>query len=296
MSETILADVMDLWNSAAPAGLIMAGLAVVFALILLIASIKLKVELDPKVEQVHKALPNIDCGACGYAGCASYARAVVENPELIGKCAPGGSKTAAVIGQILNLQISDSGAPKRPVVHCRAHTKDKTFYAEYQGIETCTAANALPSTQACKFGCLGYGDCVAACKFDALHIVDGLAIVNYQKCTGCGACVKTCPRDLIQMVPFTNENMMLVACSSKENGKTTRKMCAVGCIGCGMCAKQSELFTVSDNLAKMDYEKYQPDEKTKTAYNKCPTCTIVYRGPNAPAPRQPARKKATTAG
>ncbi|MBN1795740.1 MAG: RnfABCDGE type electron transport complex subunit B [Sedimentisphaerales bacterium] len=290
MSEILLANVTELWNTAWPAGLIMLGLAAVFAIVLLIASIKLKVEVDPKVEQVHKALPGIDCGACGYAGCASYAKAVVENPELIGKCAPGGAKVAAQIGAILNLQISESGPPKRPIVHCRAHKDDKTCYADYQGIETCTAANALANVQACKFGCLGFGDCVAACKFDALHIIDGLATVDYQKCTGCGACAKACPRDLIKMVPFTNENMLVVACSSKEAGKDTRKMCAVGCIACGLCAKQTELFTVSNNLAGMDYEKYQPDDKTEIAYNKCPTCVIVYRGKNAPAPRQPKKK------
>lgn len=288
----IVADIVQLWNSAWPAGVIVLGLGLVFAVVLLIASEKLKVRMDPKVEQVHKALPNIDCGACGYAGCASYAKAVVENPELIGRCSPGGGATAQKIGAILNLQISAEGAPKRPIVHCRAHTSDKTYYARYQGIETCTAANALANVQACKFGCLGYADCVAACKFDALHMVDGLAMVDYEKCTGCGACASACPRNLITMVPFKHENMITVACSSRENGKSTRTMCQVGCIACGLCAKQSDIFAVTDNLAKVDYDKYEPDEKTETAYNKCPTCVIVYRGKDAPEPREPAKKKA----
>jgi len=276
--------------------MIILGLGMVFAIILLIASEKLKVKMDPKIELVHKALPNIDCGACGFAGCASYAKAVVQNPaELIGRCAPGGAATAAKIGEILNLQISAEGPPQRPIVHCRAHTSDKTYYAVYQGIETCTAANALANVQACKFGCLGYGDCVAACKFDALHIVYGLATVDYQKCTGCGACSRACPRNLITMVPFKHENMLTVACSSKENGKTVRSMCQVGCIACGICAKQSDIFTVTENLAKTDYQKYEPDDKTLSAYNKCPTCVIVYRGKNAPDPREPAKKKAAVA-
>jgi RnfABCDGE-type electron transport complex B subunit len=268
-------------------------LGTAFAIVLLIASEKLKVKVDLKVEQIHQALPNIDCGACGFAGCGAYANAVSQNPELIGKCAPGGQQAAEEIGKILNLQISDSGSPKRPIVHCRAHTENKTYHAQYQGILSCTAANALANAQACKFGCLGLGDCVHACKFDALHIVDGLATIDYEKCTGCGACSRTCPRNLIKMVPFNQENMMTVACNSKENGKNTRSICQVGCIGCGLCAKQTELFTITDNLAQFDYEKYQPSEKTQTAFDKCPACTIVYRGPSAPAPRQPRQKPAT---
>jgi ferredoxin len=72
-------------------------------------------------------------------------------------------------------------------------------------------------------------------------------------------------------------------------------MCKVGCIACGICAKQSDVFSVTDNLAKIDDEKYQPDEKTEAAYNKCPTCVIVYRGKTAPPPREPAAKKAAAA-
>jgi len=264
----------ELW----PAGLTMLGLGSVFALGLLIASEKLKVQVDPKVEQIHKALPNLDCGACGFAGCAQYAKAVLENPELLGKCAPGGPQTSQKIADILNLQVSDSGPHHRPIVHCRAHTADKTYYAEYQGIETCIAANALPNAQACTFGCLGFGDCVAACKFDALHMVDGLVMVDYDKCTGCTACSKACPRNLIKMVPFSHENMITVACSSREAGKVTRTICKVGCIGCGLCAKQSDIFSMEDNLARIDYSKYKPSEETKTAMDKCPTKVIIHVG------------------
>jgi len=273
-----------------PAGAIMVGLGGSFALVLLIASIKLKVKVDPKIEQIHKALPGIDCGACGFAGCSSYAKAVAENPELIGKCAPGGAATAAKIADILNLQVSGGGHPLRPVVHCNARKNDKTFYATYQGIESCTAANALANVQACKFGCLGYGDCVEACKFDALHIIDDLAIVDYQKCTGCTACSKACPRNLIEMVPFAQENIITVACSSKENGKTTRQMCKAGCIACGLCAKQSDMFVVAENLAKADYEKYSDDEKAKTAIQKCPTKVIIRVGKNIEADARPVEK------
>jgi Na+-translocating ferredoxin:NAD+ oxidoreductase RNF subunit RnfB len=279
----VLADIYQLWNSAWPAGLTMLGLGSGFAVVLLVASQKLKVEVDPQVEQIHKVLPNLDCGACGFAGCSQYAKALLEDVELLGLCAPGGPQTSAKIAGILNLQISESGPAKRPIVHCRATGADKTFYATYQGIPTCTSANALVNVQACKFGCLGFGDCVSVCKFDAIKIVDGLAIVDYEKCTGCGACSKACPRNLIEMVPFGQEKMMTVACSSKENGKTTRSMCKVGCIGCGLCVKQTDVFAVEDNLARLDYEKYQPNEQTETALNKCPTGVIIYVGKTAQA-------------
>jgi RnfABCDGE-type electron transport complex B subunit len=288
----ILADIISLWNGSWPAGATMLVLGLGFAIVLLIASEKLKVQQDERVERVLAALPNINCGSCGCAGCQEYAKAVVADATLLGRCFPGGPKTMHEVAAILNLQISDSHAPKRPIVHCRAHTSDKTFYAEYQGIPTCTSANALVNVQACKFGCLGFGDCTKACKFDAITNINGLATVNYEKCTGCGACSKACPRNLIEMVPFAYDNMMTVACRSKENGKVTRSMCKVGCIACGLCAKQTDLFTIEDNLARLDYEKYQPNEQTETAMEKCPTGVIVFRGPSAPDPRQPSKKPA----
>ncbi len=291
----LIANVAELWSSAWPAGVIMLALGSAFALVLLIASIKLKVEVDPDVEQIQHALPSVDCGACGFAGCSQYAKAVKADPELIGKCAPGGEAVANEIARILNLEISSEGPPHRPIVHCRAHTQDKTFYAEYTGIESCCAADAQPIVQACKFGCLGYGDCMSACKFDAIHVVDGLAVVDYDKCTGCGACVKACPRDLIEMVPFTNENMITVACSNREAGRDTRKMCKVGCIACTLCTKQSDVFSMADNLARTDYGKYSPDEGCGTAYEKCPTGVIVYRGKGAPDPRKAGEKASAKA-
>lgn len=276
------------------AGATLLGLGTGFAIVLLIASERLKVEVDPKIEQIHEALPGLDCGACGYAGCGSYAKAILANPELLGACAPGGADVSAAIAVILNLQVSEAGAPKRPIVHCRSRKDQKTFYAEYSGIPSCTAANALANAQACKYGCLGFGDCTRACKFDALHVVDGLATVDYEKCTGCTACSKACPRGLIEMVPFGYENMMTVACNSIETGRAARAMCKVGCIGCGICAKQCDQFTVENNLARLDFAKYVPGEEAEKAMTKCPTGVIVYRGPSAPEPRE-AKEKSVAA-
>jgi electron transport complex protein RnfB len=292
---TILASIDKLWTAALQAGVIMLVLAFIFAAALLIASIKLKVTVDPKIDQVYQILPHLDCGACGYPGCMQYAKAIIANIGLIGRCAPGGPKAAEAIGTVLNLQVSNSGPVKRPIVHCRARQQNKTYYGTYQGIPTCLAANALANVQACKFGCLGYGDCVRACKFDALHVIDGLATVDYAKCTGCGACARACPRNIIEMAPFNNENMMSVACSSRETGKVTRSQCAVGCIACGLCVKQTDLFKVTDNLARIDYARYQPSPQTETAMAKCPTGVIVLRGPTASAPRMPKPKPAAAA-
>ena len=276
----ITANILELWPGPWPAGLTMLGLGAGFAIALLIAREKLKVEVDPRMAEVYQVLPNLNCGGCGFAGCIKYAEALLERSELVGRCAPGGPQVAEKIAQILNLQVSNFDAPKRPVVRCRAHTADKTFYARYEGIRSCTAANALSNAQACKFGCLGFGDCEEACKFDALHIVDDLAVIDYEKCTGCGACSKVCPRNLIQMTPFHQDTMMTVACNSIENGRTTRSMCKVGCIGCGLCAKQSDIFIVKDNLARLDYEKYEVSKQTEyeSAMNKCPTKVIICVG------------------
>ncbi len=284
----LFGEIFELWQSAWPAGLTMLGLGGVFALVRLIASEKLKVEVDPKIEQIRAELPGLDCGACGFPGCAQYARAVLGDAELLGRCAPGGAETTEKIRRILNLQISDSGPPKRPIVHCRAHKAERTYHGRYGGIPSCTAANALANVQACKFGCLGFGDCTWVCKFDALHIVDGLAVVDYEKCTGCGACSKACPRNLIEMVPFSEKEMMTVACHSKDSAKSTRAACKVGCIGCGLCAKQSDMFGVEDNLARVDYEKYRHTEKEDTAESKCPTKVIIHVGKKAGAVKQSA--------
>jgi electron transport complex protein RnfB len=286
----ILASITDLIQASWPAAVLMLGLGAGFAVVLLIASIKLTVQEDPKVLEIHAALPKIDCGSCGLAGCTAYAKAVVSDPLLLGRCLPGGAAVMEKIAAILNLQISGSGAPLRPIVHCRAHKSDKIFHAKYEGIPACTAVNAQPLVQACGFGCLGYGDCTRACKFNALHIADGLSTVNYNKCTGCAACSKACPRNLIQMVPFGHDPMVVVACSSKESGKNTRSFCKVGCIGCGICAKQTDLFKITDNLSRMNYEKFAPSDAVNTAMTKCPTKVIVHRGKNAKADMNPSQE------
>lgn len=273
-----LAGLVDLIQVSLPAGLVLLGIGAVLSGVLLFAHERLKVEVDPRIDALYQALPHLDCGACGYAGCSSYAKAVLSDPSLIGRCSPGGQTVAQELAKILSIKASGNKNPVRPIVRCNAYRSDKTYYGIYEGIPSCTAANALASAQACRFGCLGLGDCVRACRFGALRIVDGLAVVDYQRCTGCTACSKACPRNLIEMVEFQQSRMMVVACNSKENGKTTRSMCKAGCIGCGLCAKQSDIFVVQDNLARVDYSRYRQDEGTEKAMAKCPSKVIVWRG------------------
>ena len=144
----ILANVIiELLHNTWQAGVIMLVLGFIFALVLLIAHEKLKVEIDPKVEEIYMVLPHLDCGACGYAGCSSYAKAVLENPDLIGKCSPGGPTCADKIAAVLNIQISGGDVIYRPIVHCRASKDDKNYYCDYHGIESCTSADALANVQ-----------------------------------------------------------------------------------------------------------------------------------------------------
>ena len=125
--------------------------------------------------------------------------------------------------------------PFRPIVHCGAHTEDRLGRTLYQGESRCAAANLVSDVQACTYGCLGFGDCTRACNYDAIHVVDGLATVDYDKCVGCGACSRACPRNIITITPFKAERIMAVTCANKDKGKDVMAVCNVGCIGCGAC-------------------------------------------------------------
>lgn len=252
----------------------MGGLGLFFATVLAIASEKLKVKENPKVAQVLEALPGSNCGACGQAGCHDLAEKIVAKGDLESlRCPPGGSEVDEQIAQILGIEAGDA-IKEWAVVKCGGGKGLSVDRAEYQGIKTCTAAELVAGgRKACTYGCLGYGDCVTVCPFDAIYIrEDELPHVNEMKCTGCGLCVDACPRKIIELVPCNNR--IIVNCNSKDKGAVVRKACKVGCIACNLCVKNApEGYTIQDSLAHVNYDK--GDEKAEPGMAKCPTKCIV---------------------
>ncbi|MCP4712404.1 MAG: RnfABCDGE type electron transport complex subunit B [Planctomycetes bacterium] len=260
------------------AGLVLLGIGLIFIVILTIAYSKLKVEVDPTVEAILNILPGANCGGCGLAGCGAYAEAVVKDHGLMGKCGPGGEATVQEIAAILGIEAAAS-APVRAIVHCAAKDSDKINSARYFGIETCGEAQMVAGAIGCPYGCLGFGDCSDACEFDAIDFVEGLTTINYRKCVGCGACVKACPRQLIELLPFSEDPMLVISCSSLDKAKEVKSYCKVGCIGCGICAKKAPAtFQMRQNLAVIDYENYGSMSDREPATEKCPRTLMVYVG------------------
>ena len=261
------------------AGATMLVLALFMAYMLGWANRAFHVEIDPRVEQVIEGLPGANCGGCGFLGCAEYAEAVVAGDAPPDKCPVGGESCIAKIADILGIEVDESW-PFRPAVHCGAGYAERLGRADYRGEQTCGSANIIAGVQGCTYGCLGFGDCQEACDFDAVRDVDGLATIDYDKCTGCGACARVCPRNIISMVPFKDEQMIVVACSNKDFGKEVKTVCTVGCLGCKACQRASDLFTVVDNVSGIDYDKYDPDKMAEinVALQKCPMKRITRVG------------------
>ncbi|MFH1752971.1 MAG: RnfABCDGE type electron transport complex subunit B [Candidatus Omnitrophota bacterium] len=254
----------------------MMGLGVFFAAILAVADRTMGIKEDKNIAAIEDILPGLNCGACGYAGCHSFAVALSNNGAEATGCLPGGeeasTKLAALLG-IENKELIKSVA----ALHCNADFDKRKIYAEYKGIGTCQAANKVfGGGVACAYGCLGYGDCVKVCPFGAITMANGLPVVNSVKCAACGKCVKACPRGLYSIEKFTKDQITIVACSSLDKGPTVRQACGVGCIACKICEKLSGgVFEVKDNLACVHYDKAGPDTDWEKIINKCPTKVIV---------------------
>ena len=225
------------------------------AIILVAAAKFMAVEEDPRIEEVASCLAGANCGGCGYAGCADYAKAVVMDGVPCDKCAPGGPKAAAAIAKIMGGEAS--AVEKKAVVQCQGSSEHCKPAYDYKGIQTCAAAAALyggPKT--CSFACIGLGDCTKVCKFDAIHIVDGVAKVDKDKCTGCGACANICPKQVI-MIDAAGPRKPVVMCSNKDKGAVANKLCTTSCIACGMCERtcKFDAIHVVDGVARVDYDK-----------------------------------------
>ena len=233
------------------------------------------VKKDERIEEVEKALPGANCGACGFAGCAAYAEAIVKEGAEIDLCSPGGADTVKAIAEIMGLD-ADVGEGGKMVaqVHCRGSKDTSTYLYEYNGVTDCNAAHMLfEGDKECKYGCLGLGSCMKVCPTDAIYYDDeGLVRVDREKCIGCGKCVDVCPTGVMKMVPYDAD--YIVACNSKDKGAKVRKYCKVGCIGCKICEKKSPDggFKVEDFLATIDYAH---NGDRRAAAQACPAKCII---------------------
>jgi electron transport complex protein RnfB len=262
---------MDINNLIYPV-ISVGGLGLVFGVVLGYANKKFHVPVDPKVPLVREALPSANCGACGFAGCDAYAAAVVEGGTALNLCTVGGKATAEKIGEVLGVTV-EMDNPKVAFVKCKGTCSVAKEKYEYDGIMDCRQAIIAPGggPKACSDGCMGFASCVRACEFNALHIIDGVAVVYKDNCVACGACIKVCPKDLIELVPSNQE--VLIECNSKSKGKSVKDNCEVGCIACTMCVRAcpEQAIVMVNNLATIDFDKCT---NCGICATKCPTKVI----------------------
>ena len=274
MTETIL------WTV-----IVLTALGLVLSLVLFWVARKFKVEEDPRIDEIEKTLPGANCGGCGFAGCRAFADAAVKAGNLDANfCPVGGNEVMKKVAVILGCEITEA-APKVAVVRCNGTCANRPRINEYGGAQSCKVKAALyGGDTGCLFGCLGCGDCVAACAFGALSMnpETGLPEVDENKCTACGKCVAACPKRIIELRAKGPRGMrMYVSCTNRDKGPVARKACSAACIGCGLCAKtcRHEAITVTDNVAYIDYAKCKLCRECEAV---CPTGAI--HGVNFPKP------------
>jgi Na+-translocating ferredoxin:NAD+ oxidoreductase subunit B len=258
----------------------LSAIGLVSAVVLYFVAQKFKVIEDPRIGIVEESLPAANCGGCGYAGCRNFAEALVRKAEdektIEGlNCPVGGAEVMNKVAAILELQASDT-VQLIAVVRCNGSLTNAPSKVKYDGPATCAFAhNLYAGTSGCAYGCLGLGDCVAACNFDAISMdaETGLPVVN-DKCNACGACVKACPRNIIELrEKGKKDRRIYVCCVNKEKGGPARKNCSVACIGCGKCVEVCpyEAITMENNLAYIDFSKCRLCRKCAPV---CPTDAI----------------------
>lgn len=259
---------------------VMLLLALIMTLILGWANKAFAVEVHPSITAIDKILPAANCGACGFIGCGEYSEAVVKKGAAVNLCPVGGALVTKQIAAIMGVKVEE-GSPARAVVRCAASYDEKLGRHEYHGELTCTSVDLIANTQSCTYGCIGFGDCVKSCKFDAIHLVNGKVVVDYEKCIGCKACEKACPRGVILMTPLKDDQIYVVACNNKEFGKDVKKVCTMGCIGCKICTKvEGSIIEMQGDLAVIDYDKYDAKNVAplQAGAEKCPVKVIVKVG------------------
>ncbi len=253
------------------AGLIVGGTGLIIGILLGIAGKLFAVPVNQKEIDVREALPGSNCGGCGFAGCDAYAKAVAEGSTPPNMCPVGGAAVAEKIGEIMGVSVEVT--KKVALVKCGGNCEVAPDKYDYHGSQSCIDAIGVTGggPKKCSYGCMGLGSCVKVCEFNAISIVDGIAVVDKEKCTACGKCASVCPKKLIEIIPY--DSQYHVGCSNKDKGKDVKAVCSVGCIGCGLCAKNCEYnaIVLEDNIAKIDYAKCM---NCGVCQSKCPVKII----------------------
>lgn len=275
------------------------ALGLFFGLALAAAAKRFHVPVNPVVEQVRAQLPSANCGACGFAGCQAYAEAVVERADVSPNlCVPGRQVVAAALARLTG-KAEAAVADRIVILRCHGTTAFARDEAAYAGIPTCAAASLIfGGPKACKNGCLGLGDCVAVCPFDALSLgAEGIPVVDEEACTGCARCVAACPKDLFQLYP--RQHRVELSCVARDKQSVVRAACAVGCTLCRKCVAKCPAGAIEWDGAtiRVDHEKclaYGPS-CNEACVDICPSTILHRRGqrprpePAAPpAPAEPA--------
>lgn len=252
-------------------------LGLVLAWILYLVARKFQVKEDPRIDDVEAVLPGANCGGCGYAGCRAFAEACVNADDLENLfCPVGGNDVMKSVASTLGMEMAEK-APQVAVVRCNGNCDARVKTNHYDGYSSCAVmATLYAGDTGCSYGCLGQGDCVDACNFDAIWMDPrtGLPEVDEDKCTACGACVKACPKSIIELRNKGPKNRRIfVSCVNQDKGGVARKACAVACIGCHKCQKVCpfDAITIENNLAYIDYNKCKLCRKCVT---ECPTHAI----------------------
>lgn len=256
--------------------IILVIMGAIFGAVLSIASKVFAVEVDERVVAVRDVLPGANCGACGYPGCDGLAEAIAKGEAPVNACAIGGKAVAESVANVMGVNAAEMERNVAHVICSGDCNKSKAKY-DYNGLVDCRLISDFQQgSKACQYGCLGGGTCVSVCEFDAIHIVDGIAVVDKEKCVACKKCIEICPKNVIDLVPYAAKTV--VNCNSNDKGKDVRVKCTVGCIGCGICEKNcpKDAIHVVDGLAQIDYSKCI---NCGICVSKCPTNAIFCEYP-----------------